>query len=83
MPLRFKGLNSNVKLTLDYIRIVILCKFYNIHLENILDKKYFINSIIKDLDDIFINFESHKSKIIYTDDILMRKLNYNFKKFIK
>ena len=81
--LRFKGLNSNVKLTLDYIRIVILCKFYNIHLENILDKKYFINSIIKDLDDIFINFESHKSKIIYTDDILMRKLNYNFKKFIK
>ena len=78
--------NHVILLSICYIKYVIkyiIGKFYNIHLENILDKKYFINSIIKDLDDIFINFETHKSKIIYTDDILMRKLNYNFKKFIK
>ena len=70
------------KIFIKYIQIVMMCKFYNIKIENIKNNFELIESQIINIDDIVKNYDLHFSNIKEIDNSIKGILNYNLRSFL-
>ena len=82
-----KFLNNNDlyyedEIFIKYIQIVMMCKFYNIKIENVNNNFELIGSQIINTDDIVKNYDLHISNIKKIDSSIKGILNYNLRSFL-
>ncbi len=82
-----KFLNNNDlyyedKIFIKYIKIVMICKFYNIKIENVNNNFELIESQIINIDDIVKNYDLHFSNIKKIDNSIKCIFNYNLRGFL-
>jgi len=82
-----KFLNNNDlyyedKIFIKYIKIVMMCKFYNIKIENVNNCSELIESQIINIDDILKNYDLHFSNIKKIDNSIKSIFNYNLRSFL-
>ena len=82
-----KFLNNNDlyyedEIFIKYIQIVMMCKFYNIKIENVNNNFELIGSQIINTDDIVKNYDLHISNIKKIDSNIKGILNYNLRSFL-
>ena len=66
----------------NYVEIIMLCKFYNINIENIRENRETLSSVLLNIEYIFNDFDQHYNNITQINYILKTKFNYDLKIFL-
>ena len=81
--LKLNNIKFKYSTTIKYIKIIMICKFYNIDIRDMQDHADMLNSQIPNSEFIFDDIYSHKKNIFLIDECIKDKLNYNLREFLK
>ncbi|MBT7543620.1 MAG: hypothetical protein HN613_06125 [Gammaproteobacteria bacterium] len=81
--LKLNNIKFKLKISIMYVKIVMMCKFYNININEIMKHRQLITSQIANTEFIFNDIYLHENNIEVIDKCLKDKLNYNLRPYVK
>ncbi len=81
--LKSNNIKFKYRTSIRYIKIIMICKFYNIDIRDMHDHADMLNSQIPNSEFIFNDFYSHERNIMLIDECIKDELDYNLRAFLK